>query len=76
MRTDKRYTYEIRIEGHLSDRWSEWFEGLAIQADPNGETILSGKLADQSALFGLLNKIQALNLTLISVNRLFTEEPE
>jgi hypothetical protein len=61
--------YEIRIEGHLSDRWSDWFAGLTIRNGPNGETTLSGSLADQAALFGVLNKIHALNLTLISVNR-------
>lgn len=61
--------YEIRVEGHLSDRWSDWFDGLAIRNDPNGETILSGLFVDQAALFGALNKIHQLNLTLISVNR-------
>lgn len=66
---DKPSLYEIRVEGHLSDRWAEWFEGLAIQAEPNGETILSGPLPDQAALIGILVKIQALNLTLILVKR-------
>jgi hypothetical protein len=66
---DKLCIYEIRVEGHLTDRWSNWFEGLAIHNDPNGETILSGSITDQAALFGVLNKIQALNLTLISVRR-------
>jgi hypothetical protein len=61
--------YEIRVEGHLTDRWSDWFDRLAIRNDPNGETILSGLLVDQAALFGALTKIHALNLTLISVNR-------
>ena len=51
------------------DRWSEWFEGLALQADPDGETILRGRLIDQAALFGVLTKIHALNLVLISVYR-------
>jgi hypothetical protein len=66
---DKPSFYEIRVEGHLTDRWTDWFEGLAILNAPNGETTLSGMLSDQAALFGLLNKIQALNLVLISVNR-------
>ena len=61
--------YEIRVEGHLSDRWSDWFDGLAILNDPNGETILRGPFVDQAALFGTLTKIQGLNLTLISVNK-------
>ena len=66
---DKPSLYEIRVEGHLSVRWVEWFEGLAIHADPNGETTLCGPLPDQAALIGVLTKIQALNLTLISVKR-------
>lgn len=66
---DKPSFYEIRVGGHLSDRWSDWFDGLEILNDPNGETILSGRISDQSALFGALNNIHALNLTLISVNR-------
>lgn len=63
------YIYEIWVEEHLTDRWSDWFEELAINNDLNGETILSGLLTDQAALFGVLNKIHALNLTLISVKR-------
>jgi hypothetical protein len=66
---DKPSFYDIRVEGHLSDRWSDWFDGLAILNDPNGETILRGPFVDQAALFGTLTKIQGLNLTLISVNK-------
>jgi hypothetical protein len=66
---DKPCFYEIRVEGHLTERWSEWFEALAVHADPNGETILSGWLTDQAVLFGVLSKIHALNLVLVSVNR-------
>ncbi len=60
--------YTIRVEGHLAERWSDWFEGMAIHDDPDGATTLSGYLLDQASLFGVLNKIHALNLTLISVN--------
>ena len=66
---DTPRVYEIRVEGHLADRWSEWFEGLAICNDFNGETTLTGLLTDQAALFGVLNKIHDLNLILISVSR-------
>lgn len=66
---DEPCVYEIRIEGHLSDRWSDWFAGLAICHDSSHETTLRGSLADQAALFGVLNKIYALNLPLISVKR-------
>ncbi len=72
---DRRWCYEIRIEDNLADHWSEWFEGLAIRIEPHGgETILSGPISDQAALFGVLNKIQALNLILISVKRFFPED--
>jgi len=67
---DEPRVYEIRVKGHLPDRWSDWFAGLAIRNDLNGETTLIGSLTDQAALFGVLTKIQALNLILISVNRL------
>ncbi len=66
---EKPYVYEIRVEGHLTDRWSDWFNGLAIRNEPNGETILVGLICDQAALYGVLSKIHALNLTLISVSR-------
>jgi hypothetical protein len=66
--------YEIRVEGHLTDRWSEWFEGLTIRNEPNGDTTFSGLIIDQAALFGVLTKFHALNLTLISVYRLSSQE--
>ena len=59
--------YEIRVEGHLGDQWSDWFDGLAIRNEPGGETTLTGLLVDQSALFGVLSKIHDLNLVLISI---------
>lgn len=64
------HTYEIRIEGQLTDRWSDWFDGMSLQYDLCGETILKGPLPDQSALFGVLAKIHDLNLSLISISRL------
>jgi hypothetical protein len=67
---DESCRYEIRVAGHLGERWSDWFAGLAIHNDLNGETTLSGELADQAALFGVLARIHDLNLTLISVQRL------
>jgi hypothetical protein len=67
---DTPFIYEIHVEGHLTDALSNWFEDLAIQNEPTGETMITGLLGDQAALFGVLNKIQALNLTLISVVRL------
>jgi hypothetical protein len=61
--------YKIRVQGHLGDRWSDWFEGLAIRNEANGDTILAGVLADQAALYGVLLKIHNLNLVLVSVQR-------
>ena len=66
---DKPCVYEFRVEGHLTDRWSDWFEGLAIRNEPNGETTLRGPLTDQAALFSVLAKIHALNLVLVAVVR-------
>ena len=72
---DIPFVYEIRVEGHLTDHWSHWFEGLEICKQPNGESILSGVLIDQAALFGVLSRIHDLNLNLISVSRLTPGEP-
>jgi hypothetical protein len=73
---DQPYFFEIRVDGHLSSRWSDWFEGLAVHADPNGGTTLSGCLADQAALYGVLAKIHALNLALVSVSRFPMTPPD
>jgi hypothetical protein len=70
------YVYEIQIEGHLAERWSDWFEGLSIHKEDNGETVLRGPLKDQAALFSVLTKIRDLNLTLISVFRISHHEAE
>ena len=60
--------YEIRLKGHLEARWEQWFEGLTITLDESGNTLLSGLLADQAALHGILKKVRDLGLTLLSVN--------
>jgi hypothetical protein len=59
--------YEIKIKGHLDQRWSEWFGSLQLTHLAGDETLLAGTLPDQSALHGLLERIRDLNLTLISV---------
>ena len=60
--------YEIKIKGHLDQRWSDWFKGMKLTHMEGGETQLSGPLPDQAALHGLIERIRDLNLTLISVN--------
>lgn len=62
--------YEIRIMGHLDDRWTDWFEGMTITLETDGETRLTGTVVDQSALHGLLKKVRDLGVQLISVNRI------
>jgi hypothetical protein len=59
--------YQIRVRGHLSDAWAEWFDGLTIENLPNGEALLNGPVVDKAALHGLLTKVRDLNLTLVAV---------
>jgi hypothetical protein len=66
--------YEIRIKGHIGDSWSTWFEGLTIRHEKSGETVLTGPLMDQAALYGLLMKIRDLGLSLIALNRVESGE--
>jgi hypothetical protein len=66
--------YQIRVKGHLSPQWSDWFDGFTITNCEDGEALLSGLILDQAALYGLLNKIGNLGLPLLSVNRLQREE--
>jgi len=61
--------YEIRIKGHLADRWADWFGGLTITLEENGDTLLTGPVVDQPALHGLLRKVRDLGMILVSVNR-------
>ena len=60
-------TCRIRVHGHLDQRWSAWFDGMAIIHEPNGTSCLAGIVADQAALYGLLGKARDLGLMLISV---------
>lgn len=60
--------YEIRLKGQLDPAWSDWFDGLTITHDENGETMLAGRLVDQAALHGVLRKVRDLSLSLVSVN--------
>ena len=64
---DEPGLYEIRIKGHLDHRWADWFDGLTITLEENGDTRLTGPVVDQSALHGLLRKVRDLGLPLVSV---------
>jgi hypothetical protein len=61
--------YQISIRGHLDPHWSDWFDGLAIIHEPNGNTTLAGPIVDQTALYGVLIKVRDLGLSLIGVRR-------
>jgi hypothetical protein len=59
--------YEIRLKGHLDDKWADWFDGLTITREDNGETRLTGPVVDQAALHGVLRKVRDLGMPLLSV---------
>jgi hypothetical protein len=60
--------YQIRIKGHLGRQWTDWFEGLTITLEEDGDTLLSGPVIDQAALYGILKKVRDLGMPLLSVN--------
>jgi hypothetical protein len=62
--------YQIRVRGAIDPHWSDWFDGMAIAYDANGDTLLIGPLADQAALYGVLHRIRNLGLMLLAVARL------
>jgi len=61
--------YQIRIKGHLRHEWTDWFGGLTITLEDNGDTLLTGPVADQAALHGLLKSVRDLGAPLVSVNQ-------
>jgi hypothetical protein len=67
--------YHICVKGHLDSYWAEWFDDLTITHEANGNTLLSGSVIDQAALYGVLLKIHSLNLTLLSLKRVEVVQP-
>ncbi len=62
--------YQIRLQGHLSSQWAEWFEGLTITLEEDGNTLLAGPVIDQAALHGILKKVRDLGMPLLAVHAL------
>ena len=68
--------YEIRVQGHLDQRWSAWFAGIAITYDADDNTVLRGPLVDEAALHGVLSKVRDLAVPLLAVNRVEADPAE
>ncbi len=71
---DQPLVYQIRLQGHLGRNWTDWFGDVTITLEDNGETLLTGPVVDQAALYGLLRKVRDLGLPLISVTRAQTDQ--
>jgi hypothetical protein len=73
---DEPERYEIRIKGHLDNRWTGQFSGLTLTREANGETLLTGPMVDQAALFGVLRKVRDLGTPLLSVTRVGSDQAD
>ena len=68
--------YQIRLKGHLDDQWADWFGGLTITLEEDGNTLLTGPVVDQAALFGLLKKVRDLGMPLVSIDCVEPGKPD
>lgn len=66
--------YEIRVAGYLPPQWTDWFEGMTITLEEDGDTLITGSIIDQAALHGLLKKVRDSGLSLVSVNQVSPQE--
>ena len=73
---DQPSVFQIRIRGHLDRQWTDWFDGMAITLEEDGDTLLTGPVADQAALHGLLKKVRDLGMTLVSVNPVLPDQED
>jgi hypothetical protein len=67
--------YEIRVQGHLGPRWAAWFDGLSLTTEDDGSTVIRGRVVDQAALHGLLQKLRDLGVPLLSLTQVSPEAP-
>ena len=72
----KSKVYQIRVNGHLGPQWMDWFDGLTITQEENGDTLLTGPVIDQAALHGILKKVRDLGMPLLSVNTIDTSQED
>ena len=73
---DESGLYEIRLKGHLNDRWADWFGDVTITLEDNGNTLLTCPVIDQAALHGLLKRVRDLGMPLLSVNFVYPGQAE
>ncbi|MCU0502983.1 MAG: hypothetical protein MUC51_14690 [Anaerolineae bacterium] len=73
---DQAPFYQIRLKGHLGPEWVDWFGGMAVDLTEEGDTLLTGPVADQAALHGLLRKVRDLGIPLISVNEIHQDQSQ
>lgn len=69
-------TYQVRIKGHLGSQWANWFEGFTITLENNGDTLLTGPVVDQAALYGLVKRVRDMGMPLVSLTQVQSEETQ
>lgn len=72
---DAPMVYQIRLAGQLGEQWTAWFDGLTITLTANGDTLLTGPVVDQAALYGLLKKVRDLGVPLLAVTCIESDQP-